>query len=636
DGVPSGSKGACVDNQGTVEVTGDSARAWYLRVGRDDRGAVIQSGGSMYIYERVVLGFAADAYGSYQLDGGDFWAAKDMVLGMYGEGLFEQSAGTVSVQGLHISAYDNYNGGLGVYRQTGGTHNATRITLYSGGSYELADEAVLNSVLVDGDGTFSQTGGTHQTRDIDTVSYTITGGELEADELLVTQILSHGIATFDQADSDAQVTVNDFLVVGRGGSQYGEYMLRAGNLTVNGYEVIGSTGGQGLFQQTGGVHRAARISVRSSYGNTSRFELLGGTLTVVTAMDLRGGGELSFPSPGGELIFEDQASADFSRGSLIGAGNAIINGGAESLIIFPAGFDPYSQLGSYTNPGITHISGSTLLVPDGKTVRFVGILDDHVICEGRLAGSMDLADGVEVGSNGLLEVGQGTITVRDHVSGIDGGAIFAKELAVGAGTAATFRHVSGTVDLSSGQLSLRADLGIATYEMGPGAILKTGITKIGWHGGNASFLQTGGVHDTDSLYITWSTYYPPDAKYELTGGQLRVAGPLLLGGYGSARASFAISGGELTVGARLYVGVNGSIARFDQEGGDVKANTLTVATSTYAPIDGMYTIGGGSLTTGGTEIGGLGLGRFVHTGGDHVVNGTLSIASSGAQPGSYT
>ncbi len=300
-----------------------------------------------------------------------------------------------------------------------------------------------------------------------------------------------------------------------------------------------------------------------------------------------------------------------ARGTIQNAANGTINGGKESLIVFPSGFDPYSELGSFTNPGHTHIAGSPLFLSSEKSVRFVGDLDDPVTCEGSLVGDFNVNTGLVVLGSGYVDAGSyGNITIQDHDSRIEGGSIIADNLRVGFGSLGTFRHLRGTVSIAD-RLTIQTvgdspwdpiPSGITTYELGSSGVLTSTVTQIAYNGGTAKFIQTGGIHKTNMFYLTSHTYHPARGSYDMSGGVLQVAQTMFVGGYGDSEATFSMTDGAVMADT-ILVAINGSKSSFIQDGGSVEATKLRISSSTYAEAEGTYSISGGTLFVGDMELG---------------------------------
>ena len=88
--------------------------------------------------------------------------------------------------------------------------------------------------------------------------------------------------------------------------------------------------------------------------------------------------------PGGTLELLAGSSLDLGRATIANPANGRINAEANTLILFPAGFDPYADLAGYTSAGVTHVAGETMLVPADQNITAMGRIDGHVRCYGLL------------------------------------------------------------------------------------------------------------------------------------------------------------------------------------------------------------------------------------------------------------
>ena len=81
---------------------------------------------------------------------------------------------------------------------------------------------------------------------------------------------------------------------------------------------------------------------------------------------------------------------DLSGGSFRNLGDISVSVGANSLVIVPAGFNPATLFGSYTNLGMTHVAGTTLNVPAQQGFAGTGTISDPVNCQGSITQSTEV------------------------------------------------------------------------------------------------------------------------------------------------------------------------------------------------------------------------------------------------------
>ena len=120
--------------------------------------------------------------------------------------------------------------------------------------------------------------------------------------------------------------------------------------------------------------------------------------------------------------------------------------GPNSLLLVPAGFNPATAFGSYSNSGLMHNVGTPLTISAGQGFSGNGTLADHVNCQGTISaaasGSINLNGGVTVSGTGNVSLGTGSFTVNDTPSGITGGSLSAYNGYVGySGRARSIKRV---------------------------------------------------------------------------------------------------------------------------------------------------------------------------------------------------
>jgi len=255
-----------------------------FRVGNSGDGTVLQTGGAVTQPGNgaMYLGYEAAAVGRYTISGGTL------------------DQGSLTIGG--------YNGGRGIFTQTGGDVFARRdVRLGRGpggtGSYSLSGGTLaVTSQFGPGDlvagfdgtgaGAFEQTGGLV---DVDehvilgnaagnTGAYSISAGRLEIDNEL--RVGYDGRGTFLQFGGD--VTTGDAVRLAvNSASSTGRYEMHGGTLDItgalNGYLQVGRVG-TGTFVQTGGTvivrRNAIAVSIGDKVGGRGTYEISGGTLRV--------------------------------------------------------------------------------------------------------------------------------------------------------------------------------------------------------------------------------------------------------------------------------------------------------------------------------------------------------------------
>jgi hypothetical protein len=198
--------------------------------------------------------------------------------------------------------------------------------------------------------------------------------------------------------------------------------------------------------------------------------------------------------------------------------------------------------------------------------------------------------GLSPGSRGIYELSGGTVTINGELRmGRDGAGEFIQD--------AGDTRVTGALVLADGRgTDTRYDL--------RGGELMTTVTEVGLTN-RAQFIHTGGQHIAEQLNIGTFTFPASDP-------------PLA--------ASYHLSGDATLEAAYIDIG-RGPIGELIQSSGAVVASGgIRIAVSGDAQTESRYHLQGGTLTDGGMEIGIYGNGRFLQTGGQHEVNGTLRIS----------
>ena len=266
-------------------------------------------------------------------------------------------------------------------------------------------------------------------------------------------------------------------------------------MSVSGTESVGSFG-SGSFNQTGGSNSASYLII----GSLGRYNFSGGTLQV------NGGGFVNqgiFDGGGGAgMLGAANSIIDLSAGVLQNTASMTLSIGPNSLLLVPAGFNPAAVFGSYTNAGLVHVVGTALTVTATQGFSGIGSIADPVICQGTISAaagnSINLNGGVTVSGSGNVNLGNGSFTVNDAVSGVSGGSLSAFNAYVGDFGAGTFSQSGGLSNLgnsSGGGLYLGYNAGDAgTYVLSGSATLAAYSETVG-NFGTGTFTQPGGTNN---------------------------------------------------------------------------------------------------------------------------------------------
>ncbi len=452
----------------------------------------------------LVLGAQPTGVGSYTMKGGSLLVEGALTVGERGSGTFTQDGGDVSVDGF-----------IGVGGTAGGS-----------GSYFLNDGTLTmwgNEVKIGGSGTgyFFQTGGYFSYPGAmylgDHVGgigiYGMTGGTLEGGGLALGEWGGRGY--FSQSGGGVSVTglqlARQVDVKVEGGTviqtrSYGEYNLSGdGTLTVNGFAVIGRVG-DGLFNQTGGVHTVSYdlILGQSDYtvydlpegGKEVTYHQGAGTYTLNA--EPRDGYRLWVA---GNLVVGDSGTGYFHHqmGNVKVGGDLVLG---TNRTHEPDGFAPYTMTGQGTyrlfgDPATSTLETAfTIVGREGK-----GTFEQY---GGTHSVGVDLNLGQAGGSQGTYGMSNGLLTTGRNLNvGVDG---------------------KGTFVQTGGEVRVGGGLIVATNATASGSsyTLTNGDLSSGWLHvgvkGEGKFSQAGGTNTTGNLIV--SVYPEGKGTYELLGGTL--------------------------------------------------------------------------------------------------------------------
>jgi len=643
-GVPTSGNGAVIENGGTALIDSGTAVAQRTGIGlwalpdREVGGTVIQTGGRAELGYRLTLGHDRGSKGVYTLIGGSLSGGSATVGSYYGSGEFHQIggigtfSGAVAVGGLRYDANQaEFDAALGLYELSGG---------------QLSSRAT--EVGCAGRGRFVQSGGSHEVRQTLTV-----GGSRSLPPIFPPLLPVHVVIdpnTLDATRASAQAEPADAVAtnvwIPPPGPSEGRYELSGGQLAADRL-LIQRTG---RFTQTGG---AAAVDLLTIHVN-GRYEYLGGTLEVSAGLDLRGshGWGASSGEPNAGILDFGGTSVTltgggimhFSQGSVLGAGEATVSAGPDSLVILPPGFDPAAEFGQFVAENLVHVAGSDLVIGEGEGFSGRGSIADHVETRGRITaaadGGIDLTEGIMV-RGGQVDLGSGWLAVKNDRSGISAGRLDAGSLTVGDGVfvilgdgepymppPALFRQTGGDVGIAG-----TAEICSGTYALYGGTMSSRRLEVGGESLSNraAEFLQAGGTVSASTLHV--GRYMPAVLRLNDTAAgaaeapSVSASGAALPGdalilpepGWKVDEAgdtTYRMQGGRLSV-ERLEINGDWEPGSFVQTGGDVAAGRVSIGRR-----DDSYVLSGGGLTAGELDVGYY---RSYGTGG------TLAILSPAAE-----
>ena len=267
-----------------------------------------------------------------------------------------------------------------------GTVPTTLDTAYidNAGTAEIAaGDAVANRLRVGdtGAGQVLQTGGTNAVGSAlylgdnsgSVGTYTLSGtGQLSAPWEFIGR---YGTGAFAQTGGVNTVSGSGELWIGAGAGGDGYYDLQGGELHAETVEV--GVGGRGVLAQRGGAFSVDRLTV----GPTGTYRQTGGVLALTAWMDLQGAWDLG----GSAMAMSwDNVMLDVADGAILGAHNASLTLGPDTLAVVSPATSLSGAFGTYTSTGMTHLAGTTLVIPAGKTLRFPLRFDDPIVCDGEI------------------------------------------------------------------------------------------------------------------------------------------------------------------------------------------------------------------------------------------------------------
>jgi autotransporter-associated beta strand protein len=649
-------------------------------IGYYGQGVFTQSGGSNNVTNSLYLGFISGSSGTFNLSGGGQLSAAAEYVGYDGSdgngtGLFTQSGGTNTVSLLSIGNKSRYLLAGGTLQINGSFVSAgtlagagtpaslsgNGILNLSGGSLQnlgaLSLSVAPNSLLIVPPGfnpatsfaSYSNLGMTHTNGTTLNVPAGQGFGGFGS--------ISDGVTCQGTITATSGNAIN--LLAGLQLSGTGTINLGNGRLTS--YDTIsGISGGllsvgqqsveSGIFTQTGGSNTVSELSI-AIYAT---YMLAGGTLQINGNLANQGiftGGATPSTLIGNSVL-------DLSSGTWQDLGAVSLSMGPTSLLILPAGFNPSTTFASYASLGLTHTNGTTLSVPAGS--EFIGSLAmaDPIICQGTIlatsGSSINSTGGLTISGTGAVNLGNGTLTTNDLVSGISGGSLATCYQYVGNGGSGTFTQSGGTSNVSY-FFALGEQAGNSgTYLLSGNSQLSARLLYIG-DLGSGTLTQSGGTNTvTNYLYLAYNRN--SNGAYNLSGSSQLSAPNEVIGYYGIG--NFTQTGGSNAMSNGLWVGgaVGGSAynlsgnsqlsasteyvggtagASFTQSAGTNSiVNTLSVSGS--AGNSSTYSLGGSGFLSAGIEsIGVSGTGAFTQSGGINSA-GTLNLGDNIGSTGTYS
>ena len=329
-----------------------------------------------------------------------------------------------------------------------------------------------------------------------------------------------------------------------------------------------------------------------SIGNLGRYQFSGGTLQV-DGGGLANQGVFDATRQHGRADGRRQCDRRLLQGPCINTGSMSLSIGPNSLLLVPAGFNPATAFGSYSNLGLTHNVGTPLTILPGQGFSGNGSIADLVNCQGTISaaagGSINLNGGVTVSGTGNVNLGSGSFTVNDALSGITGGSLSAGIGYVGYSGTGTFTQSGGTNNLGSfgtSGLYLGYNAGSSgSYNLSGSGVLSAYDEYVGYSG-TGTFTQSGGTNNvTVACGFTSATTSGSSGSYNLSGSGL-LSAYLRVRGLLRHRHVYPVRRDEQSSAATgsLYLGYNaGSSGSYNLSGSGVLIRSDTSTWATPAP-----------------------------------------------------
>ena len=690
------------NSSGSYDLTDGALSANYEYVGRYGSGTFTQSGGTNAVTKDLILGYAATGTGSYALSGTGALSAQNEYVGQEGTGTFIQSGGTNTVTNeLHVngssyelsgtavlsSKLERLDGSRGatftqsggsnttsslqlvgagngiptsVYIQTGGTNTVTsNLFLGNATEYQLSGTASLTakSEGLDGNQTtvFNQTGGTNTVTGKLDVAYdsqyfgTYNLGPDGTLSVANETVGYSGTGVFNQTGG-AHMISGSLTLADYSTASSGTYNLSGlGQLAIGGTLRVGKAG-TGTFNQSDGTVSALGVEI----GTKGSYRISAGSLAV--SRGITGTGSIDFQDQAATLSMPVSGILDLSSGRVINTSGAALVGGPSSLVIYDPTQPPDTAFNSFSTTGFVLAAGSSVTVPEGRSIIGWGTIPGHVDLEGSINGGGDgvlsVDGGLFVSGAGFANLAGGTLKVDDLTSGMSGGQLTCMNEYIG--NAGNGRFVQSGGDHSvEYTLTVGSSAGSSgTFEL-DGGQLSCEREYVGYSG-NGHFTQTDGDH---SVHYTLNLGYAAGSSgtFELAGGQFS-ADTLVVGRSGAG--SFVQTGGSLHTDFRTYVALSsGSQGHYTLSGTGTltpsglyvgyggegtfthSAGTLALSTPLYLAYTstghGEYDLSGtGSLSTPTLYVGYAAAASFTQTGGQNAST-TLYLASQAGSSGTY-
>jgi hypothetical protein len=615
-----------------VNHVANSGSGGTLAVGLGGTGSFTQSDAStVYLDGGLAIGVNSAAVGTYALNGGVLSVGGDLNIGGSddasggplsqtsvgaGSGSFVQAAGAVTVFG-HLSIATN-PGATGQYTLAGGSLdvNGPAYLGNNGGNgsfVHVGGSATLGALFL---GTTPADGPASQGR------YVIAGNSstltVLGDSVIAAAPGTGGSSMTIGSGADApSVNFNGYLTVGA--ADQGSLTIQSGNVVVGASTYVGgSPTGVGSIVQSGGSFTTGYLDIGTVTGGGSpdnSVTLTGfGTLTVQANMVIGSGTAGGNPDGSGGSFNQSGASVAQVQGSVyVNNGSIHLSGGSfgvggNVVLGDTKGGAQFVQTGAAASVGGDLLVGSSAGRSGSYGLSGGGTLDVAGFSFVGAAGDGSFVNDGGAHSTAMLVVGQlggssGSYTLSN------GGSLFVARpgtggfVDVGESGAGTFTQAGGST-----QIVGALDVGRFAGATGPGTLNVSGGTvqvTVDAGSGYGGFVVVGDAGVGVANH---------------SGGNITVAGSLVIGRDVGGKGTWNASGGSLGVGGAITVqSVAGSTGMLNLSGGEITAASLSNS--------GMLNYSGGSLALdAGAGSLSNNAGGQINIGGARLLTGSLSNA----------
>lgn len=401
--------------QGTYEMQGGVLSADRVHLGTNGTGVFDHSGGTVNVARDLTVGWGQRGLGAglFDLSGDATLITDATVVGVHKVGEFRQIGGTHEVNRLIIGEHGTYqfddgvleieseltvageldlqdaavtiplNGGIMTMGQATVT-NAQNATLSLDGQSLLIHESGDDPATIFG--TYTNAGLTHQAGSPLLIpNFRVVRGAGRIDDAVLIQgsLFAEGPLALPNTvhigpTARLDLGTHLFVVTSPFSAMEGGELF-AGRMRI-------AQGPAYQFAQSGGSAILDSLTIETS----GIYTLSGGTLEVSRLID--GEGTLDFADGAALLRTRGTTYMNLSNLSVLHAASAMVFVDDQSLVSFPAGFDPQSHVGLIEGDGFVHVAGDSLTIPEGRSVFPFGEFTGDLVN----AGQFSPGDGTEV------------------------------------------------------------------------------------------------------------------------------------------------------------------------------------------------------------------------------------------------